>query len=102
MKWAFDFLDGLHHGATIAEAITTQTCVAVSDGSLKAPVGTAAFALVGAHDNQITQGVHLTPGPITDGNSFCCEISGLLAIVYLSNILCSFYKITFGTIHLQQ
>ena len=98
MKWAFDFLNGLHNSTAIAQAIINRTCLAVSDGSLKSPVGTAAFALVGATDDHIIQGVHLTPGPILDGNSFRCEISGLLAVVYLSQLICTFYGITEGAI----
>ena len=58
VKWAFDFLDGLHNSAAIAQAIANRTCVAVSDRSLKSPIRTAAFALVGTTDDHMIQGVH--------------------------------------------
>ena len=74
MKWAFDFLYGLPNSEAIAQAIINHSCITVSDGSLKSPIGTAAFALVGTTDDHIIQGVHLTPGPILDGNSFRCEV----------------------------
>ena len=40
----------------------------------------------------------IEPGPISMGNSYQCELSGLLAMVYLSNILCHTYHITEGSI----
>ena len=68
--------------------------MAVSDDSLKDSVGVAVFVLQSPHDSTELQGVLCTPGPISTGNSYKCELSGLFAIVYLSQILCTTYDIT--------
>ena len=48
LSWAIDRLKNTDEGQTIAEAIQQNQAVAVSDGSLKNNVGTAAFVLKGA------------------------------------------------------
>ena len=97
-QWAFDFIDLPLDIPPLLTTIRSHQCIAVSDGSLKDHIGVAAFMLQSTIGGSEFCSVHQTPGIITTGNSYCCELSGLLAIVYLSNILCTTYDIQHGSI----
>jgi hypothetical protein len=86
------------NGTYLANAIRAGTAVAVSDGSLKNRFGTAAFTVEGpTRKHQIT-GVNIVPGPIFDGQSYRCEISGLIGTVLVINAICRFHHITSGRV----
>ena len=59
-----------------------------------------AFIVTDDTDTAFIQVHLLVPGPITPGNSYRCELAGLLAITYLLEELCRYYGITTGTAHI--
>ena len=97
--WAFQHLTISLDPSHLANAIRTSTCTAVSNGSLRT-IGTAAFIFMDHTDTAFIQEHLLVPGPITPGNSYQCELVGLLAITYLLEELCSFYGISLGAAHI--
>jgi hypothetical protein len=101
-KWALEYIDEPNGSAGIAASITSRECFAVSDASLKDGCGTAAFILVGPDDTvHPIRAVHQVPGPIPDGNSFRCELSGLFGVVLLVRLVCVLHNITEGSIHVR-
>jgi hypothetical protein len=97
-QWAFQHFKCTDNGLTIAEAIRQGTAIAVSDGSFKNELGTAAFVIEGKDQtNRILAG-HLTPGPPLSQSSFRSELSGLYGIVSLVNTICQFHHITEGKV----
>ena len=93
-----DFLNLPQDIFPIIHVIQPHCCVAISNGFLKDHVGVAAYMLHSILDKIEIQGVLQTPGAVSTGNSYQCKLSGLIAIVYLSNILCSTYAIQNGSI----
>jgi hypothetical protein len=85
-------------GVTIANAIRAGTAIAVSDGSLKLQTGTAAFVIEGPNKSHRIRGVTDVPGPLSDGDSHRPELTGLFAIAVFINTLCSFHRVTQGTV----
>ena len=98
LKWALDHVDAPEGFDTIAQAIQAGHCFAVTDGSLKLPCGTAAFTLVGPTAYGSVRAVHAVPGPLSEGNSYRVELSGILGILVLTSIICQHYEITQGSI----
>ncbi len=94
--WAASSLNRSDDGESFCEAIANGTAAVVSDGSLKLGFGTAAFILAGG-THEIT-GVNQVPGPIAEGDSHRCELSGLYGAVVLVNEICSLFNITSGSI----
>ena len=89
-------------GATIAEAIQMGTAVAVSDGSLKdnaagQAFGTAAFVIEGIDSQNRIEGWNIVPGPLKTGDSYRCELAGLIGIVFYLNALCAHRQTTTGS-----
>ena len=101
-KWAIDHLDAPLDTHYIANAISAFQCFAVSDASLKDGCGTAAFTLVGptTNDGSVT-GVHRVPGPIGEGNSYRCELSGIYGILLIVRLICELHDITSGSVHVR-
>ncbi|MCA1800669.1 MAG: hypothetical protein LC650_05195 [Actinobacteria bacterium] len=85
-------------GATIAEALRQKTAIAVSDGSLKYSFGTAAFIIEGTNHNNNIRGVNQVPGPIHDGDSHRCEVSGLYSIVLIVKAIAQQHNVQQGHI----
>ena len=86
------------NGTYIANAIMDGEAVAISDGSLKNSFGTAAFVIEGATKLNRILGVNIVPGPLSDGKSYRCEISGLIAAVLVINAICKLHNITTGSV----
>ncbi|MGL5936607.1 MAG: hypothetical protein ACRCZI_13415, partial [Cetobacterium sp.] len=97
-KWALQHVTMTDDGKAIAEAIKTQTAVAVSDGGLKMGLGTAAYVIEGATAEGRVQGVNKVPGPIKEGDSLRCEASGIYAVILLIKEICSLHQVTEGSI----
>ena len=97
-KWALQAITILDNGATIAAAINTNTAIAVSDGSLKLGLGTAAYVLEGQNSTNRIKGVNKVPGPIKDGDSHRCEVSGIYSVILIITSICKLHNITNGSI----
>ncbi len=96
-QWAVNRLHRQDDGEAFAQAILNGTAIIVSDGSLKLQLGTAAFILEGT-ENVYIEGVHAVPGPIQDGDSHRCEVSGLFGAVILANLIAQLHNITTGKV----
>jgi hypothetical protein len=101
-RWALEYVDAPTGTAHIATAISSNHCFAVSDASLdSAQCGTAAFTFVGPTDANAIRAVHPVPGPIRDGNSYRCELSGMYGIILLARIICTLHQVTSGSVHVR-
>ena len=83
-------------GHTVAEAMVAGDCVAVADASLKDLFGTASFVLEGKDEVNRIPGVNITPGPLVEGDSYRCELSGLIGAMAIVLTLCQSHSITQG------
>ena len=97
-KWAFSELKLTDDGSTIAQAIKDGLAIGVDDGSLKLLFGTAAFAIEGPSPTHRIIGTNQVPGPIREGDSHRCELSGLYGIVIIVHTICKHFNITAGSI----
>jgi hypothetical protein len=86
------------NGEAIAAAIRNGSALAVSDGGLKFGLGTAAFVIEGNNEQGRIRGVNQVPGPIKEGDSHRCEMSGLYAVSVLIKEICCLHKIEEGSI----
>ena len=98
LQWAIHHCRVPDDGKAIAEAIQSHNAIAVSDASLKHSFGTAAFVIEGKDSSNRALGINIVPGPIQDGNSYRCELAGLIGAVTLVNSICSRQDITSGSI----
>ena len=96
--WALQKIIQSDNGRRIAEALSNHTAIAVSDGSLKYCLGTAAFIIEAEDHIDHISGVNQVPGPITDGDSHRCEVSGIYSTALIIEAIVSLYNITSGTI----
>jgi hypothetical protein len=85
------------NGLTIANAFQNGTAVAVSDGSLKHAFGTAAFVLEGANHDHRINGVNQVPGPIKEGDSYRCELSGIYSVILLGDTIAKVHEVADGS-----
>jgi hypothetical protein len=68
-SWALQHIKAPDGGQSIANDIKHRRAIAVSDGSLKASIGTAAFILTGQSIAQAVIGAHVVPGKVKEGDS---------------------------------
>jgi hypothetical protein len=86
------------NGKAIAEATKENKAIAVSNGGLMIGLGTAAYVIKGAAIEGRIQGVNKVPGPIKEGDSLQCEVSGLYAVILLIREICALHRIQGGSI----
>ena len=91
-RWAIQHLNLTDNGVTIAQAISQGKAVGVSDGSLKHGLGTAGIVLEGEDDTNRIRCVNKVPGPIKEGDSHRCEMSGLYGLVLLVKTICQLHN----------
>ena len=96
--WAIRHSAVPDNGITIAEAIKAHQAVTVTDASLKDCFGTAALVIEGRDSTNRAIGVNIVPGPIKDGDSYQCELAGLIGAVILVNPICTLHNIQQGSI----
>jgi len=96
--WATRHILTTSTGHTLAAALSNNTAVAVSDGSLKLGFGTAAYVLEGDTSEGRITGVNTVPGPIPEGDSHRCEVSGIYAVVLIVQAITRLHTITSGSI----
>jgi len=85
-------------GSELATAIRNNEAVMVSDGSFKDQRGTAALVLQGATHTGEARAVNRVPGEPDDHDSFRSELSGLIGIATLVELLCEYFEITEGSV----
>jgi hypothetical protein len=86
------------NGASLAQAIIDGNTVSVSDASYKDLFGTAAIVVEGPPTSHRANAVNITPGPIKDGDSTCCETGGLIGMWVLISAICTVHQVTTGSI----
>ena len=97
-RWALQHVKITDNGRAIAGAIEQGSAVMVGDGSLKYGLGTAAFVIEGAGSNHRITAVNQTPGPIKEGDSHRCEMSGMYGGVLLLKLICEVNNVHFGKV----
>lgn len=97
-RWAIERLHITDEGLTIADAIRSSCCIAVSDGSFFPGIGTAAFTVQGHTARGMIDGECITPGYAEDQSAYRSEVSGLYAISVVVWLVCQHYQITDGTV----
>ena len=96
--WALKHIKIQDGGNTIAQALQSHTALAVSDGSLKYGYGTASYIIEGPNSDNHIVGVNEVPGPISEGDSHRCEVSGIYSIVLIISAIVTHFNITSGSI----
>jgi hypothetical protein len=86
--------------AYVASCIANGTCQAVSDASLKFPIGTSAFIIAGPFNTHKVRGVNTVPGPLKDGDSFRCELAGLFGCITLLHCICQLHQVPNGHVEI--
>jgi exonuclease III len=97
-KWAIQHLEVTDNGEAIAAAIKEGTAIAACDAGLKFGLGTAAYVLEGRNKEGRVRGVNKVPGPIKEGDSHRCEMSGIYAVIVLVKEICALHQIGQGSI----
>ncbi len=98
-RWAVKHLTCEDNGAAIAEAILNHTALTVCDGSLKSGLGTSAIIVENSLlPHRHARAVNSVPGPIEEGDSHRCELSGLFGAMTLVQCICTLYNIHSGQI----
>jgi hypothetical protein len=95
-KWTLQHLQIQGNGEEIAEAIASKKARAACDGSLKVGVGTAAFVLKTGEGTERMKGVNKVTGPIKDGDSHRCEVSGMYAVILTAKEICKMHGVKAG------
>ena len=96
LKWAAYRCTVPGGGKTLADAMKIGSSVAVSDASLKSCFGTAAFVIEGPTDIHRAVGVNIVPGPVKDGDSYRCELSGLIGAMTVVRTICQSHNVSSG------
>jgi hypothetical protein len=76
---------------------TANALRAVTDGSFKDNFGTAAWILECANTSQQMSGNVVAPGSAHDHSSYCSELSGVYAVLLVTNRLCLYFNIPEGS-----
>jgi hypothetical protein len=97
-KWAVEKFAVTDGGRALADAIRLGHAIAVSDGSYKDELGTAAYVLEGKTKMNRIVGVLKVPGLPADQSSYRSELSGMYGIVVMVEVICTHFEITSGAI----
>ena len=82
---------------SLIQAISTSTCLAISDGSFKDKFGTAAWHLSAGNETILLSGKTVVPGTSDDHSAFRSELMGLYGISVTLHAICSFAEIRKGS-----
>lgn len=99
-RWALQEVKSTDDGRTIAAAIISGRCIAVSDGSEKDGIGTAAWVLEGDSSKHRIKGLSIVPGSDADQSSYRSEYAGLYSLIYAVSKICEYHDIQAGTVEL--
>lgn len=96
VKWALDDISSIDGAEYVAQAIEAGTAIAVSDGSFKTGVATAACCIEGeAYGFCRVSATCLTPGHQDDHDPYRAKLSGILMIICVVERIC----VVFGIVH---
>lgn len=85
----------------LIQGIRLGTAVAVTDGSFKEGLGTAAFTLRAfLHDQNGFDLVNMTPGDTSSIDSYRAELSGIYGCIATINLLTARFQVTTGSVTL--
>jgi len=84
------------NGKSIMEAIQAGMCKAVSDGSFKDGISTAAWILQNPATLISLTGNTKIPGAFNDQSAYRSELGGLISLVLMIQQICQYYKINTG------
>ncbi len=98
IQWAVKWSVIPNNGQHISQAIEDGSAQAVSDGSLKELFGTTASILTAPHMQDPVTCDTIVPGPIKDGDSYHCELAGLISSVTLANEIAKHHQLPSGAI----
>jgi len=96
-EWAFQELHSTSNGKDIAQALSSGTCMAVSDGSYKDLFSTAAWILTNLASAQLL-GITTVPGSPGDHDSYRSKLAGIYSTIQMVNHVCQYYQVTTGSI----
>jgi len=97
-QWALQKITTPDIGKGIAQAIQQQTAIAVSDGSFKDQMGSAAWTITIPQADTWIKGYTTIPGIGSDQCAYHSELGGIFSTVTMVNALCSYYSISRGAI----
>jgi len=98
--WAFVNYNIHDNGKIMTEAIRRGLCEAVSNGSYKEGVGTAAWILTDSENLVNITGFTNIAGPHHIQRAYCSELGGIFSMVAMAILLCNYYHINHGHIHI--
>jgi hypothetical protein len=80
-------------GIFLKEAVQTGEAIAVCDGFYQDSYGTASWVIEGVTPGIRAQGCVLSPGGAKIQSAYRSELSGILAIMIVAQLLCDYYHI---------
>ena len=86
--WILDELELVGNHRDIIKSIQDGTACAISDGSFKGSRGAAGFTITCPRTAAAYTGKHTVQGPSTANSAYRSELSGLLGILTLVDLLC--------------
>jgi len=93
----------VNEGRNLVEAIISGlqgNIMAISDGSYKDSLGTAAWTIGTEEEESLLSGTVVCPGAESDQSSYRSELTGLYAILAIIDQLCQFYSVNEGMIQI--
>jgi hypothetical protein len=81
--------EGIHHGVAVT----------ISGGAFKEGKGSAAWVIEGMNSHCQCLGTTMVPGGVYNQSAHRCELWGILAMVSMIHNICSYHKITTGSVY---
>jgi hypothetical protein len=86
--WILDELELVGDHTDVIRSIQDGTACAISDGSFKNQSGAAGFSIICPKTESSYTAKHTVQGPSTANSAYRSELSGILGILTLANLLC--------------
>jgi len=99
-EWALVNVHTPDNGKALAASLNTTRVLAVSDGSYKENLGTAAWVITNEAGTTRITGKTSIPGPPSQQCSYRSKLGGIYSTVVCVNLLCAYYSVDHGTIFL--
>jgi hypothetical protein len=85
-KWCYEMVEPTEHIESLAQGFRAGTAIWVTDGSYKAPYGSAAFILKPSIDSEIAiKIVNQTPGRAEHMDAYRAEVAGIYGCIEFTN-----------------
>ena len=98
LSWAIYRCTIPYNGLRIQQSLLSGNAIMVSDASLKGNFGTSAVVIEGENSIGRSIAVNIVPGPIRDGDSYRCELAGIIGGLTILKAVCQVHSIQQGTI----